>query len=135
MGFRGLWIWLNYFLEEYLFENIVMTYSTFGNQHEIRLKNSLVKLTNPQTPIAKKSPNIFTSNHEIGLWNRTSNRFYFKGRELSTGEIFHIRELSTRGDIPHSGNTDLIRCFTRVRPSFGDLAISEQGGNSIMRNT
>ena len=33
-----------------------MTYSTFGNQHEIRMKNSLVKLTNPQTPIAKGSP-------------------------------------------------------------------------------
>jgi hypothetical protein len=61
-------------------------------------------------------------------------------------EIIQTREISTRGDIPesgntvwgdipHSGNTDLIRCFTRVRPSFGDLAISEQGGNSIMRNT
>jgi hypothetical protein len=64
----------------------------------------------------------------------------FQTRELSTMEIFHIRELSTRGDIPHSGNTDLIRCFMRVRvrlahPSFGVLAISEQGGNSILRNT
>ena len=74
-----------------------MTYSTFGNQHEIRMKNSLVKLTNPQTPIAKKSPNIpHSGNIYKGRYSTFGNylqgRYFTFGKYLQ-GEIFHIREI------------------------------------------
>jgi hypothetical protein len=66
----------------------------------------------PLNPIAKKSPNI------SNFGNIYKGRYSTFGNYLQ-GEIFHIRELSTRGDIPHSGNTDLIRCFTQFW-RFGD---------------